>query len=110
MAMILTTTGAVEGRRIRQYLGIVSGDAVLGTNIVRDMFAGIRDIVGGRVGSYESELRKARREALQALVADAAALDADAVVGLAIDCEPIGGDRTTLLMVAATGTAVKLDP
>jgi uncharacterized protein YbjQ (UPF0145 family) len=106
--MILTTTDSVDGRPVAQYLGIVSGDAVMGTNIVRDMFAGIRDIVGGRVGSYEKELRNAKRLALMALEEEAGRLGADAVVGLDLDYEVIGGDNDTLLMVSANGTAVKL--
>jgi len=106
--MIITSTEAVEGRKIREYLGIVSGDAVMGTNIFRDMFAGIRDIVGGRSGSYEKELRKAKKLALEALEEEAAALGADAVVAVDLDYEVIGGDKSTLLMVSANGTAVKL--
>ena len=106
--MIITTTESVEGSEIANYLGIVSGDAVMGTNIFRDMFAGIRDIVGGRSGSYEKELRKAKAAALEALVDEAASLGADAVVALDLDYEVIGGDKNTMLMVSANGTAVKL--
>jgi uncharacterized protein YbjQ (UPF0145 family) len=106
--MILTTTDGVEGRRIESYLGIVSGDAVMGTNIVRDLFAGIRDIVGGRVGSYEKELRNAKAHALEAMQAEAEALGADAVVGMDLDYETIASDKSTLLMVCVNGTAVKL--
>jgi len=106
--MIVTSTETVEGRRITGYLGIVSGDAVMGTNFFRDLFAGIRDIVGGRSGSYEKELRNAKRIALEALEEEAAALGADAVVAVDLDYEVIGGDKSTLLMVSANGTAVKL--
>ena len=106
--MILTSTETVEGRKITAYLGIVSGDAVMGTNIFRDIFAGIRDIVGGRSGSYEKELRNAKALALEALEEEAAALGADAVVAVDLDYEVIGGDKSTLLMVSANGTAVKL--
>jgi uncharacterized protein YbjQ (UPF0145 family) len=106
--MIVTTTETVEGRRITGYLGIVSGDAVMGTNVFRDFFAGIRDIVGGRSGSYEKELRKAKAAALDALVEEAAALGADAVVAIDLDYEVIGGNSNTMLMVSANGTAVTL--
>jgi len=106
--MIVTTTETVEGRRITGYLGIVSGDAVMGTNVFRDFFAGIRDIIGGRSGSYEKELRKAKAAALDALVEEAAALGADAVVAIDLDYEVIGGNSNTMLMVSANGTAVTL--
>ncbi len=106
--MIITTTETIEGKRISDYLGIVSGDAVMGTNIFRDMFAGIRDIVGGRSGSYEKELRSAKEAALEALTDEASELGADAVVAVDLDYEVIGGDKNTMLMVSANGTAVKL--
>jgi uncharacterized protein YbjQ (UPF0145 family) len=106
--MILTTTESIEGRPVSGYLGIVSGDAVMGTNFFRDLLAGIRNIVGGRSGSYEKELRNAKAAALEALTEEAEALGADAVVGIDLDYEAIGGDSSTMLMVAANGTAVKL--
>ena len=106
--MIISTTETIEGRQVTEYLGIVSGDAVMGTNIFRDMFAGIRDIVGGRSGSYEKELRKAKQAALEALEEEANERGADAVVGVDLDYEVIGGDKNTMLMVSANGTAVKL--
>jgi len=106
--MLLTTTETVQGRIVASYLGIVSGDAVMGTNLFRDMFAGIRDIVGGRSGSYEKELRNAKDAALDALTAEAEALGADAVIAIDLDYEVIGGDRSTMLMVSANGTAVRL--
>lgn len=106
--MIISTTDSIEGNQITEYLGIVSGDAVMGTNIFRDMFAGIRDIVGGRSGSYEKELRKAKAAALEALQEEAAELGADAVIGVDLDYEVIGGDKNTMLMVSANGTAVKV--
>lgn len=106
--MLVTTTESVEGRQITAYLGIVSGDAVMGTNIFRDMFAGIRNIVGGRSGSYEKELRSAKKHALEALEEEAAALGADAIVGVDLDYEAIGGENGNMLMVSANGTAVKL--
>jgi uncharacterized protein YbjQ (UPF0145 family) len=106
--MIISTTETIEGKQIAEYLGIVSGDAVMGTNIFRDMFAGIRDIVGGRSGSYEKELRKAKEAALEALEEEASERGADAVVGVDLDYEVIGGDKSTMLIVSANGTAVKL--
>jgi uncharacterized protein YbjQ (UPF0145 family) len=106
--VIITTTDAVEGRRIIDYLGIVGGEAVMGTNVFRDFFAGIRDVVGGRSGSYEKELRRARTMALEEMAEKAEALDADAVVAVDLDYEHLGvGDRS-MLMVSANGTAVKL--
>ncbi len=106
--MITTTTNGIEGRKIASYLGVVSGEAVMGANVFRDMFAGIRDIVGGRAGGYEKELKKARQAALESMQAEATALGADAVVAVDLDYEVIGGDEKTLLMVSANGTAVKL--
>ncbi|WP_341705462.1 YbjQ family protein [Ferrovibrio sp.] len=106
--MITTSTDGIEGRKITAYLGIVAGEAVMGTNIFRDFFAGITDILGGRSGSYEKELRKAKRLALEAMVAEATELGADAVVGVDLDYESIGGNDRQMLMVTANGTAVKL--
>tara|TARA_R110000787_G_C13137464_1_gene416807 strand:+ start:66 stop:389 length:324 start_codon:yes stop_codon:yes gene_type:complete len=106
--MIVTTTETLEGRTVSAYLGIVSGDAVMGTNIFRDMFAGIRNIVGGRSGSYEKELRTAKAAALEALIEEAAELGADAIIGVDLDYEAIGGENGNMLMVSANGTAVKL--
>lgn len=106
--MIVTTTDSVEGARVSRYLGIVSGDAVLGSNIFRDLFASVRDVIGGRTGSYEKLLQEAKDEALAEMVDRARALGADAVVAVDLDYEVIGGDNKTLLMVSANGTAVKL--
>jgi len=106
--MIITTTDSVDGRNITEYCGIVSGQAVMGTNIFRDMFAGIRDIVGGRSGSYEKELRKAKGLSIEDMIEEAEALGADAVVAVDLDYETIGGDDKSMLMVSANGTAVKL--
>lgn len=106
--MIVTTTDSVEGRRITAYLGIVAGDAVMGTNIFRDFLAGVRDIVGGRSGAYENVLRDAKAAALADLEAQAAQLGADAVVGVDLDYQTVAGDGKTMLIVAANGTAVKL--
>ena len=105
--VIITTTPGVEGSPIRGYLGIVTGEAILGANIFKDLFAGIRDIVGGRSGAYEEELRKARSIALEELGMAAAQLGADAVVGVDLDYETVG-QGGSMLMVTASGTAVKL--
>jgi uncharacterized protein YbjQ (UPF0145 family) len=106
--MIVTTTASIEGRRIAGCLGVVSGDAVMGTNLFRDMFAGLRDIVGGRSGAYEKELRKAKRLALEEMVEEAKELGADDVVGVDLDYEHLGSEGRSMLMVSANGTAVKL--
>ena len=105
--MILTTTQHVEGRQVQQYLGIVTGEAILGANLFKDLFAGIRDIVGGRSGAYEQELRKAREIAFQELASWAQQLGADAVVGVDLDYETVG-QGGSMLMVTASGTAVRL--
>jgi uncharacterized protein YbjQ (UPF0145 family) len=105
--MIITTTPTVEGRTIAEYRGVVTGEAILGANIFKDLFAGIRDIVGGRSGAYEEELRKARTIAFQELEAVAAQLGADAVVGVDLDYETVG-QGGSMLMVTASGTAVRL--
>ena len=104
--MIYTTTPSVDGRTIGEYLGIVTGEAILGANIFKDLFAGIRDIVGGRSGAYEDALRQAREIALNELGAWATQLGADAVVGIDIDYETVG--QGSMLMVTASGTAVRL--
>ena len=106
--MIVTTTDGVEGRAIVEYRGIVSGEAVMGTNVFRDFFAGITDLVGGRSSSYESELRKAKDFAIAQMVEDAGNLGADAVVGVDLDYEHLGGGNRSMLMVTANGTAVRL--
>ena len=105
--MIMTTTPHVDGKPIKEYLGVVAGEAVLGANLFKDLFAGIRDIVGGRSGAYEKELRKARDIALQEVEAAAAQLGANAVVGIDIDYEVLG-DKGGMLMVSVSGTAVHL--
>lgn len=105
--MIVTTTPGVEGRAIRDYLGIVTGEAVMGANMFRDLFAGLRDIVGGRSGAYEKELRNARQVALDELKEAAREMGADAVVGIDLDYEVLG-ENNGMLMVSISGTAVKL--
>lgn len=106
--MIITTTPSVEGRRIKEYFGVVTGETVMGANLFRDLFAGIRDIVGGRSGAYEKELRKARNFAFEQLEETAAKLGVNAVVGVDIDYEVLGEDNG-MLMVSVSGTAVKVE-
>ncbi|RIL05266.1 MAG: hypothetical protein DCC71_11085 [Proteobacteria bacterium] len=106
--MIVTTTPQIEGRRIREYKGVVCGEAVLGANVFRDLFAGIRDIVGGRSASYEKELRKAREIAFAELQEAAAEVGANAVVGVDIDYETLG-QANGMFMVSVSGTAVVLE-
>ena len=105
--MIVTTTPIVEGRPATAYLGVVAGEAILGANIFRDLFAGIRDIVGGRSGAYEEVLRDCRAQALAEMSAEAEKLGADAVVAVDLDYEVLGLGGS-MLMVTASGTAVKL--
>ena len=105
--MIITTTPSVDGRGIADYLGIVSGEAILGANIFKDFFAGIRDIVGGRSAAYEDELRKAQKIALEEIQRRAEEMGADAVIGVDLDYETIG-QNGSMLMVSASGTAVRL--
>ena len=101
--MIISTTPTLEGQPIRQYLGIVTGEVIVGANIFKDLFAGIRDIVGGRSAAYEQELRKAKSIALQEMMQAAKDLGANAIVAVDLDYETIGGG---MLMVSASGTAV----
>lgn len=103
--MIVTTTPSIEGKRIAKYLGVVAGEAILGANIFKDMFAGIRDIVGGRSATYEREMQTAREMAMGELVERAQALGANAVVGVDLDYEVLGPNNG-MLMVSASGTAV----
>ncbi len=105
--MILTTTPSVEGKTIREYRGIVTGEAIVGANIFRDVFARVRDIVGGRSAAYEKELRRSRETALAEMSEEARATGADAVVGIDLDYEVVGTGGS-MLMVAASGTAVRL--
>ncbi|RXF73387.1 heavy metal-binding domain-containing protein [Hansschlegelia zhihuaiae] len=105
--MLITTTATVEGHRIVQYHGLVSGEAILGANVFRDMFAAIRDIVGGRAGSYEKELKRARDIALDDMADEAKARGANAVIGVDLDYETVGKEGS-MLMVTASGTAVTL--
>ena len=105
--MIITTTPSVDGRTVSEYCGIVTGETIIGANLFRDLFASVRDIVGGRSGSYEDVLREARQTALQEMEAQGRALSADAIVGVDLDYEVVGKGGS-MLMVTASGTAVKL--
>jgi len=105
--MLLTTTETVEGRRITAYLGLVTGEAILGVNIFRDLFSGIRDIIGGRAGGYQKALRDAREAALADMGQAAQELGADAIVAIDLDYEVLG-EKNGMLMVSVNGTAVKL--
>ncbi|OGD23267.1 MAG: hypothetical protein A2Y69_12735 [Candidatus Aminicenantes bacterium RBG_13_59_9] len=106
--MLITTTPQVEGKRIKAYLGLVSGEAIMGADIFKDLFAGIRNIVGGRAAAYEQELRRAKDIALEEMVQDAQSLGANAVVGVDLDYETLG-QGGNMLMVSASGTAVKCE-
>ena len=105
--MIITTSPAVEGHPATAYLGVVSGDAILGANVFKDLFAGIRDIVGGRSAAYEAELKRAKAIALKEIEDEAAALGANAIIGLDLDYETVG-QNGSMLMVTASGTAVTI--
>jgi uncharacterized protein YbjQ (UPF0145 family) len=107
--MIVTTTPSIDGQRITRYCGIVTGEAILGANIFKDLFAGIRDIVGGRSATYELELQKARDIAIRELQERAAGLGANAIVGVDLDYEVLGTGNG-MLMVSASGTAVVVGP
>ena len=104
--MLITTTNSIEGKEISQYHGLVSGEAIMGANIFKDLFASIRDIVGGRSQAYEQELSKAKQIAIDEMMGRAQAFGANAVIGVDIDYESISMGTTNMLMVAASGTAV----
>ncbi|WP_020061742.1 heavy metal-binding domain-containing protein [Bacillus sp. 123MFChir2] len=103
--MIVTTTSAIQGKEIEEYIDIVNGEAIMGANIVRDLFASVRDIVGGRSGAYESKLKEARDIAMEEMKSLAAQKGANAIVGIDVDYEVV---REGMLMVAVSGTAVKV--
>jgi len=103
--MIVTTTHAIDGKTVRDYQGVVTGEAILGAHVFRDLFAGVRDIIGGRSGSYEKSLREARAIAFREAEEEAAKLGADALIGVDIDYEVIG-EKGSMMMVSVTGTAV----
>jgi len=106
--MLVTTTNTLDGRRVVRYLGIVTGEAIMGANIVRDVFAAVRDVVGGRSAAYEQELRKAKDIALAEMGEQAQALGANAIIGVDLDYETLGSNGS-MLMVSASGTAVVVE-
>ncbi|RIV19813.1 hypothetical protein DYU11_23080 [Fibrisoma montanum] len=106
--MLVTTTQNVEGKRIAKYIGLVNGEAIIGANLVKDFFAGIRDVVGGRSGAYEQGLREAKSIAIKEMIDQAQRLGANAVIGVDLDYETIGGNGT-MLMVSCNGTAVVME-
>jgi uncharacterized protein YbjQ (UPF0145 family) len=104
--MIVTTTESIEGRRVKRYLGIVSGEAVFGANLFRDLFASIRDVIGGRAGGYETVLKDGKNAAIDDMVWEARNLGANAILAVDLDYETVG---QSMLMVSANGTAVELE-
>jgi uncharacterized protein YbjQ (UPF0145 family) len=104
--MLIVTSNQIEGRRIAEYLGIVSGDAIVGANMFRDLFARVRDVVGGRAGGYEKALGGAKQAALEDIAEEAAERGANAIIGVDLDYESVGD---SMLMVSVTGTAVRLE-
>lgn len=106
--MLLTTTSVLEGMRITQYIGIVTGETIMGANVVRDFMAGITDIIGGRASAYEKSLVEAKQIALNEMIEDARAKGANAIIGIDLDYETVG--QGSMLMVSVSGTAVKVEP
>ena len=104
--MLIVTSDQIEGRRIAEYLGIVSGDAIVGANMFRDLFARVRDVVGGRAGAYEKALRGAKEAALEDIAEEVAERGANAIIGVVLDYESVG---ESMLMVSVNGTAVRLE-
>lgn len=108
MAMLMTTTPSVEGKQIVRYLGVVTGETIIGANVFRDFLAGVKDFFGGRSASYEAVLREAKDTALEEMARQAEALGANAVVGIDLDYETVGGSGS-MLMVTCSGTAVRVE-
>lgn len=108
MAMLMTTTPSVEGKQIVRYLGVVTGETIIGANVFRDFLAGVRDFFGGRSASYEAVLREAKDTALEEMARQAEVLGANAVVGIDLDYETVGGSGS-MLMVTCSGTAVRVE-
>ena len=108
MAMLMTTTPSVEGKQIVRYLGVVTGETIIGANVFRDFLAGVRDFFGGRSASYEAVLREAKDTALEEMARQAEALGANAVVGIDLDYQTVGGSGS-MLMVTCSGTAVRVE-
>jgi uncharacterized protein YbjQ (UPF0145 family) len=107
--MLITTTNNLEGKKVLKYLGMVSGEAIMGANLFKDFFAGITDIIGGRSGAYENELRKAKEIALEEMKIEAQKLGANAIIAVDLDYETIGSGSGNMLMVSANGTAVIIE-
>ena len=107
--MIISTTSELDGQRVTDYLGIVSGEAIMGANIIKDFFAKVRDIVGGQAGAYEKVLKDARDAALAEMQAEAEGQGANAIIGVDLDYETVG-ETNSMLMVTCSGTAVKTGP
>jgi len=107
--MLITTTPNIEGKKIIEYKGLVSGEAILGANLFKDLFASITDVIGGRSGAYERELRKAKDIALEEMKGEARQLGANAIIGIDLDYETIGSGGGNMLMVSASGTAVTIE-
>ncbi len=107
--MLVVTASHLQNKNVQRYLGLVSGEAILGANIFKDIFAGIRDIVGGRSATYEKELRRAKEIAVQEMTEQARQMGANAVIAVDLDYETIGGQGSNMLMVTASGTAVVID-
>jgi len=107
--LLVVTTNVLEGRKIKDYYGIVTGEAIMGANIFKDFFAGIRDIVGGRSAAYEKELRTAKDIAINEMTQQAASMGANAVIGVDLDYETINTGGGNMLMVSASGTAVYIE-
>ncbi|CCH53909.1 protein of unknown function DUF74 [Fibrisoma limi BUZ 3] len=106
--MLITTTSTIEGKRISKYIGLVNGEAIIGANLVKDFFAGIRDVVGGRSGAYEQGLREAKSIAIKEMIDQAQRLGANGIIGVDLDYQTIGGNGT-MLMVSCNGTAVVME-
>ena len=106
--MLVTTTSNVEGKNIVRYIGLVNGEAIIGANFIKDLFAGIRDVVGGRSGVYEQGLREAKSIAIREMMDQAQRLGANAIIGVDLDFESVGGNGA-MLMVSANGTAVNIE-
>ncbi|TDB61112.1 heavy metal-binding domain-containing protein [Arundinibacter roseus] len=106
--MLVITTSNVEGKKITKYIGIVNGEAIIGANIVKDFFAGVRDVVGGRAGAYEQGLREAKSIAIREMIDQAQRLGANAIIGVDLDYQAIGSNGS-MLMVSANGTAVVVE-
>lgn len=106
--MLITTTNTVEGKKVKEYLGLVTGETIIGVNFVKDIFASVRDVFGGRSGTYEEELKRAREIATSEMESKAQALGADAVIGVDLDYETVGASGS-MLMINVSGTAVRFE-